>query len=168
MVIFEVLMHLNENKWFSQHYDANQAEPEEAAAPEEEGDQSKLIRFFARGILLFLLDLELFGVHVVTILHFLGGGRSRLDLEGEPALVIDICPVFGRSIDEVVNQVDHFLGNRSTRAVAVGSRIIVILTILIRSAEDFLILIPDNFAPGAFLKTSLLCISRFLVALLLN
>lgn len=54
MVIFEVLQHLHENKWFRQPYDVSQSEPEDT--PDDEGDQSKLIRFFTRGILLFVLD----------------------------------------------------------------------------------------------------------------
>ena len=96
-------------------------------------------------LLIFFLNFELFLVH---ILHFLGGGRSRLNLKSEFALVVDVSPVFGWSIDKIVNQVDHFLSNRSTRPITAGSQIVFILAIILMSStEDLLILIPDDFAP---------------------
>lgn len=100
------------------------------------------------GILVFfLLNFELFCVHIGIILHLWCSGRSRLDLKSKFALVVDISPVFGGSIDEIVNQVDHFLSNGSTGPITAGSQIVFILAILMSSAaEDFLILVPDDFA----------------------
>lgn len=124
------------------------------------------VAIVTKEIMFFLLNFELFLVHIV-ILHFLGSGRSWLNLKCKFALVVDISPVFGRSIDKVINQVDHLLSNGSTRPITAGSQIVFILAILMSSAEDFLILIPDNFALVTIFETVFLT-SSFLVNFLFD
>lgn len=124
------------------------------------------VAIVTKEIMFFLLNFELFLVHIV-ILHFLGSGRSWLNLKCKFALVVDISPVFGRSIDKIINQVDHLLSNGSTRPITAGSQIVFILAVLMSSAEDFLILIPDNFALVTIFETVFLT-SSFLVNFLFD
>lgn len=124
------------------------------------------VAIVTKEIMFFLLNFELFLVHIV-ILHFLGSGRSWLNLKCKFALVVDISPVFGRSIDKVINQVDHLLSNGSTRPITAGSQIVFVLAIWMSSAEDFLILIPDNFALVTIFETVFLT-SSFLVNFLFD
>lgn len=54
-MIFEVLMHLEEYKWFRKSNN-DQTTHQDSPIPEEETDERNLILMFARGILLFILD----------------------------------------------------------------------------------------------------------------
>ena len=55
LVIFEILMHLEEYKWFKPELQKTEC-PADSPIPEEENDERNLILMFARGLLYYILE----------------------------------------------------------------------------------------------------------------